>query len=80
MGTSPVIKKVAPSMTFPDAMAKIIAGYKVTRQEWGNNNEYGYLKDALLMIHLKGEDHKWMVSFSDMTNNDWKVVEENKAN
>ena len=78
--TSPVIKKVAPFMTFPNAMAKIIAGYKVTRQEWANNDEYGYRKDGLLMIHMKDKDHKWIVSDGDYLNNDWKVVEENKAN
>ena len=76
MGTSPIIKKVAPFMTFPEAMARIIAGDKVTRSEWGNKDEYGYRKDAMLMIHTKGQDHKWMISDGDLLNNDWIVVKE----
>lgn len=78
--TSPVIKKVTPSMTFPEAMAKIIAGYKVARLEWGSNDEYGYRKDGLLMIHTKGQDHKWIVADGDYLNNDWVVVKEQSKN
>ena len=74
--TSPVIKKVTPFMTFPEAMAKIIAGYKVTRLEWNDENEYGIRKDALLQIHTKGKFHQWIISDGDMLQNDWQVVGE----
>ncbi len=68
-------------MTFPEAMAKIIAGYKVTRLEWGSNDEYGIRKDAILQIHTKGKFHQWVISDGDLLSNDWIVVkEENKTN
>ena len=76
--TSPIIKKMTPFMTFPEAMAKVIAGYKVTRLEWNDENEYGIRKDTLLQIHTKGKFHQWVISESDMFNNDWLVVIDKK--
>lgn len=83
---SPIIKKsIIPTMTFPDAMAKVIEGKKVSRLEWNDQLEYGYLKDGLLLIRTQDvdkqgkamyNDHKWMVSDGDMLNNDWIVVTE----
>jgi hypothetical protein len=74
--TSPVIlKKISPTMTFPDAMAEVIKGKKVTREEWQNNDIYGVLKDGLLQIKMGGQLKRWIISDGDMLNNDWKVID-----
>lgn len=73
--TSPVpVKKDSKAMTFPEAMQAIIGGSRVTRQEWGSNAEYGFIKDEKLSIHTKGKDHSWIVSSGDMMNSDWIVL------
>lgn len=75
ISTSPVIKKgTAQTMNFPDAMAKVILGGRVTRLEWASNEDYGYLKGERLIIHTKGEDHLWIVQESDMKANDWVTI------
>jgi len=75
--SSPVIKKDTPLlMTFPDAMAEVIKGAKVTRQEWANNEVYGVLKDGLLQIRMDGQLKRWILSDGDLLNNDWCVVTE----
>ena len=72
---SPVIKSNIPvQMTFPDAMAEVIAGKKITRLEWANNEVYGVLKDGLLQIRMDGQLKRWILSDGDMNNSDWLVV------
>jgi len=72
---SPVIKSNIPvQMTFPDAMAEVIAGKKITRLEWANNEVYGVLKDGLLQIRMDGQLKRWIVSDGDLNNADWIVV------
>jgi hypothetical protein len=61
-------------MTFPDAMAEVIAGKKITRLEWANNEVYGVLKDGLLQIRMDGQLKRWIVSDGDLNNADWIVV------
>ena len=63
-------------MTFPEAMAEVIKGAKVTRLEWQNNGVYGVLKDGLLQIRMDGQLKRWIVSDGDLLNNDWCVVTE----
>ena len=76
---SPVIKKNIPVyMSFPDAIAEVIAGKKITRLEWQNNEVYGVLKDGLLMIRMDGQLKRWICSDGDLLNNDWYVI--NKTN
>ena len=76
--TSPVpedAKIVKPiSMSFPDAMGEIVNGKKITRVEWNDTQEYGMLKDGFLLIHTKGQDHRWIVSEADMVAIDWVVI------
>ena len=72
--SSPVIKKGPVLLTFPDAIAEVTNGRKITRLEWESNEEYGYLKDEKLTIHTKGQDHIWLVSKGDLVNSDWLVL------
>lgn len=74
---SPVIKKgSAKTMTFDQAIAEVIKGKKITRLEWSSNDEYGYRRNELLLIHTKGQDHQWLLSDGDMLANDWVVLPE----
>jgi hypothetical protein len=79
--TSPVIVDAVvekPLMSFGDAMMQVVIGKRVKRKEWGELNEYGFIKDGFLMIH-KGADetvHVWKVSEGDMLGDDWYVAGE----
>jgi hypothetical protein len=77
---SPVIKtnKIESQtlMSFPDAMAEVILGKKISRVDWNNTEEFGILKDGQLQIHTKGKFHSWLVSDGDMLSQDWIVLNE----
>lgn len=69
----PVLDLNYPPMTFPQAIEQVIAGKKVTRDEWENNEEYVHLKDGWLMIRLKGADYQLIVSDGDLLASDWTL-------
>lgn len=78
---SPTFKKQAKEaertdtlMDFPDAIRELIAGKKITRVFWKNSKDYGVLKDNLLCIYRKGNQHIWNVSDGDLKAEDWFVV------
>jgi len=77
-GTSPVSQDaelVKPiTMTFGDAIGEILNKKKVSRVEWNDTQEYGFLKDEFLCIHTKGKDHRWIVSEADMIATDWVII------
>ena len=76
-GASPVIKQPEiEGMSFPDAIAELIAGAKITRISWDDSSSYGIFKDGFLMIHLKGIFHKWIVNDGDLVAKDWIVVKD----
>ena len=77
---TPLPRKQGESITmnFPDAMREVIAGKKVSRIEWGND-DYGFLKDEWLTIYTKGKFHTWLVSEGDLTAEDWYIVKEGNA-
>ena len=76
--TSPVPEEatiVKPiTMSFGDAMGEILNKKKITRVEWNDSQEYGFLKDEILSVHTKGKDHRWLVSEADMIAIDWVVI------
>lgn len=61
------------SMSFGDAMGEVVNKKKITRVEWNDMEEYGYLKDEFLCIHTKGKDHRWLVTEADLISADWIV-------
>lgn len=61
-------------MNFTEALNKICDGQKVTRKEWDNKEEYGFLHEDRLRIHIKGKIHDWIVSYGDLLGEDWEVV------
>jgi len=62
-------------MTFPEAMAQVIEGRKVTRLEW-NNGDHCFLGTPYLSIFRTagGKEHQWLVNDGDMKANDWVLV------
>lgn len=73
--TSPLVKKgTARTMSFYEALQQCELGKKITRLEWGSNDEYGFMNQDQLSIHTKGKDHLWIVSKGDMINSDWVIL------
>jgi len=75
---TPIPREVGESITmsFPDAMKKVIEGKKVRRLEWPDE-DYSFLKDEWLSIFTKGKFHTWLVSAGDMLDvEDYIVVKE----
>lgn len=70
------------TMSFIDAMKKIIEGDKVTRISWGNN-DYCLMKDGWLKIFIKSEKdteaqfHNWSINDGDIEGEDWIVLKDN---
>lgn len=63
-------------LSFPDAIREILIGKKVTRREWGNEDEYGLFYNNFLTIHTKGNFHSWLVNSGDLEAIDWYVCGE----
>jgi len=82
--TSPIVQiaqspksrqpKAIPFTDFPGAMAAIIAGKRITKQEWKDAETYGELRDGRLMIRLYGEWKKWIINEGDLMGKDWIVI------
>ena len=70
---SPKPKTDEVLMKFPEAMAEVIKGHKITRKEWNNVDEYGVFADGWLTIHHEGKFFVWKVNDGDLFAKDWKV-------
>jgi hypothetical protein len=74
---SPSIKKENPKQeSFYLALADIAAGKKVTKTEWDNKEEYGFMNSEILSIHRNGKDHGWLVSLADISGEDYYALED----
>ena len=76
-----VKKKTSPQkvkldvFSFDEAIKQVILNKKISRVEWDNKNEYGYLKDSWLTIHKPdGTDYVWTVSDGDVLATDWFLI------
>jgi len=69
-------KVVLPvKMNFPDAIREVIAGARITKLEWKNNNIYGILDGTRLRLHKDdGKMYDWIISDGDITGEDWIVI------
>lgn len=79
---SPVMSEVKPSKSidqidFPDGMREILAGRKITRQSWAND-DYAYLDHnrGFLMLKRDAGLFQWLVNDGDMQATDWVIVRE----
>lgn len=73
--TSPIVEKT--TMSFPMAIQKVIDGKKITKLEWKNDKEYGFLSRTTLFltIHREDKDHTWVVNEGDLVGKDWTVID-----
>lgn len=72
---SPSPTKLKQITDFPKAIQAIIDGKRITKEEWGNPDDYGILKDGFLMLHRDGKWFRWLVSDGDLTGTDWIIME-----
>lgn len=70
----PPSKKVK-TMRFVDALEMVIDGKKITRLEWSDESEYGFMMNSILSIHRGGKVHNWIVSEGDLLAVDWVVIQ-----
>ena len=62
-------------LSFPEAIASITAGRRVTKLEWDNPEIYGCLHGTHLRLHkADGQFYDWIVSDGDLAGEDWYVV------
>lgn len=64
------------ALTFPQALDEILKGKKVTKEEWEDENTYGFMeKDKQeLWIYIKGKNRPWVISEGDMIGEDYYVI------
>ena len=70
---TPLPEPTMTTMTFPDAIKKIIDGKRVTRMEW-KNKDYCLLLNEWLSIYTKDDFHVWKVNDGDLNATDWIEV------
>ena len=70
----PVKKGTAKTYSFCEALNLIVEGKRMSRLDWGSNEEYGFMKDEKLNIHTKGNDHVWWIQLGDIKANDWVII------
>lgn len=64
-------------MDFPDAVQKVIDGFKVTKLSWNDMATYVFLGEGFLRINKNdGTRPQLLVSEGDMTGTDWVVVDD----
>lgn len=60
---------------FGVALNAVADGRKITKDEWGDDKIYGYLRNDQLVIRKEdGKDYSWILSMGDVTGSDWKIL------
>lgn len=61
-------------LNFTQALDRILEGKRVTKDEWENDEEYGFMKSEILHLHRNGKDHKWIIGQPDIEGQDYRVL------
>lgn len=61
-------------MNFYDALKELAQGAIITRREWKNPFEQGFLDGDVVKIQLRSGIHNWIVSIGDLEATDWEIV------
>ena len=64
------------TMSFYDALKKVVEGKCITRISWGNT-DYCLMKDGFLTIYTKENFFRWSINDGDMESVDWTIVTPN---
>lgn len=62
------------NFNFKEALDEMVNGEKVTRLEWENKGEYGFLMGGVLMIRREFKNHQWILSEGDIQAEDWVLI------
>ena len=63
-------------MDFYSAVEEMLAGRKVTKQEWGSDSYYGFMKDDLLKLRKSdGKTFDWIISRGDIEGTDYIIID-----
>jgi len=62
------------AMNFPEALDEILAGAKVTKEDWEDEDIYGFMDNDQLMLHRNRKDHQWILSKGDIEGEDFFVI------
>lgn len=74
-GYSPTSQhKKVELLTFPQALDEVLEGKRVTRIAWNNIQEYVFLVDIWLSIHIGGKTSQLIVQVGDIQGKDWYVL------
>jgi hypothetical protein len=77
VNTSPTPRKQVKTLSFPEAIAAVIDGKKVTKLEWNDASIYGFLGiDGYLKINLPAKLDNWLLRDGDLNGTDYIIVEE----
>jgi len=68
-------KKFGVDMSFPQAIAVVILGGIIAKEEWEDKDSCCMLRDGWLMIRRKGKWHQWLINDGDIMGADWYTVE-----
>lgn len=70
------VQELSPSRqyNFYEALKHMVEGKKITRIEWNSQEEYGFMKDGIVKIHTRGNDHTWVISEADAIAEDWIII------
>jgi hypothetical protein len=69
------VHTVAGALNFYDALKEVGDGARIAREEWKDENVWGFLNNGKLSIHMQdGKVHEWIVSDGDLNGADWKVL------
>jgi hypothetical protein len=62
-------------LSFYDALKEVMAGKRITKKEWGDENIYGVLDDTHLRLHkADGKLYDWILNDGDILGTDWMVI------
>lgn len=68
--------KIPELISFFASLQYVLEGKKIARASWSPEASWGFLKNGILTIFVKGADHEWIVSETDMEASDWMVIPE----
>lgn len=68
-------RKIGQSLTmsFSEAIKKVIEGKKITRIAWGNE-DFCLIRNEWLTVYTKKEFHTWIINEGDMFAEDWIII------
>lgn len=70
-----VVKIIAKTMDFYEAIKKVVDGERIQRLEWEDKGFWGFLDEEILKLHKPtGTNQEWTISLGDLVGDDWIVL------